>query len=121
MGKSIRHLRFRGRFEQRMGIFPKNYWRTPEHSNLHYRACATEYDSARQAVQEAIEAPSRDLSAIASAKRESAIATCEFKDIVPEYRVIAGRLEMVHSGFARDIDRGPSVSAATGECLGLQS
>jgi hypothetical protein len=23
MGKSIRHLRFRGRFEQRMGIFPK--------------------------------------------------------------------------------------------------
>ena len=72
-------------------------------------------------MQEAIEAPSRDLSAIASAKRESAIATCEFKDIVPEYRVIAGRLEMVHSGFARDIDRGPSVSAATGECLGLQS
>ena len=42
-------------------------------SNLHYRASATEYDPARQAVEEAIEVPKKDLSAIASAKRESAI------------------------------------------------
>jgi len=54
-------------------FFQKLLADSQKHSNLHYRACATEYDSARQALEEAIEAPSKDLFAIVSAKRESAI------------------------------------------------
>ncbi len=77
MGKSIRHLRIRGRFEQRTGIVPKII-------GSDYRASATELRSGEASSGRSDRGTKKGFVRNSGTETEERNRTCEFKDVVLE-------------------------------------